>query len=275
MKRTNDFYFGFLAAILLAGGIWFVWNQAKTEENEPSQLSNHPTLQVRVEGAVADPGVYTMDKDSRLMDALAAAGGLLPSADGSRLNLAAPLYNMQKIQIPYLNDNQSPPRLPVSTDLPTAAFVPEKAAPLPVFQTVQQTSSTAIPCAETVTGNGLFLWPTDNRFLSGSDYSSTHPGIDIAAAEGAPIYAADSGMIRMEGNDGSGYGNLVEIDHGNGYSTRYAHLSVIGVQACQGVYAGQWIGAAGSTGNSTGPHLHFEVTFNDEYVNPWSVFPAP
>ncbi len=79
----------------------------------------------------------------------------------------------------------------------------------------------------------------------------------------------------MEGRDNSDYGNSIEIDHGNGYSTVYAYLSVIGVTAGQRVCSGQWIGAAGSTGNSTGAHLHFEVLLDGGYVNPWSVLSVP
>ena len=82
-----------------------------------------------------------------------------------------------------------------------------------------------------------------------------------------------SGIVMAEGNDDSGYGNVIQIDHGNGYYTVYAHLSKIGVRACQAVSAGQWIGAAGNTGNSRGVHLHFEVIQDGLYVNPWLVLP--
>ena len=123
-------------------------------------------------------------------------------------------------------------------------------------------------------GSGAFVWPADNHFLSGNDYWSGHLAIDIAAGEGAPIYAADSGVVTMaQGGDNYGYGNVIQIDHGNGYSTLYAHLSVIGVSQCSSVYAGQWIGSAGSTGNSTGAHLHFEVRLNGGFINPWFVLP--
>jgi murein DD-endopeptidase MepM/ murein hydrolase activator NlpD len=129
-------------------------------------------------------------------------------------------------------------------------------------------------CPAGAVGSGAFVWPADNHYLSGNDYWSGHLGIDIAAGEGAPIYAADSGVVTMaQGGDNYGYGNVIQIDHGNGYSTVYAHLSVIGVSVCQSVYAGQWIGAAGSTGNATGAHLHFEVRKNGGFINPWFVLP--
>jgi len=129
-------------------------------------------------------------------------------------------------------------------------------------------------CPGGAVGSGAFTWPADNHFLSGNDYWSGHLGIDIAAGEGASIYAADSGVVTMaQGGYNYGYGNVIQIDHGNGYSTVYAHLSVIGVGACASVSRGQWIGAAGNTGNSEGAHLHFEVRLNGGFVNPWFVLP--
>jgi len=129
-------------------------------------------------------------------------------------------------------------------------------------------------CPGGAVGSGAFVWPADNHFLSGNDYWSGHLAIDIAAGEGAPIYAADSGVVTMaQGGDNYGYGNVIQIDHGNGYSTLYAHLSVIGVGTCESVYAGQWIGGAGNTGNSQGAHLHFEVRQGGGFINPWYVLP--
>jgi len=124
-------------------------------------------------------------------------------------------------------------------------------------------------------GTGAFVWPADNHKLSGNDYWSGHLGIDIAAGEGALIYAADSGVIVFAGGAYGGYGNMIMIDHGNGYQTLYAHLSVIYVHCGQSVSRGQTIGIAGSTGNSTGPHLHFEVRYLGGFIDPWYVLPAP
>ena len=122
-------------------------------------------------------------------------------------------------------------------------------------------------------GTGYFIWPAVNHFLSGNDYWSGHLGIDIAAGEGAAIYAADSGVVVYAGAIGGGYGNMVMIDHGNGYHSLYAHLSVISVYCGQSVYQGSLIGLAGSTGNSTGAHLHFEIRLNGGFINPWYVLP--
>lgn len=137
------------------------------------------------------------------------------------------------------------------------------------------TSSTSqSACPAGAVGGGAFVWPAANHFLSGNDYWSGHLGIDIAAGEGAPVYAADSGVVTMaQGGYNYGYGNVVQIDHGNGYSTIYAHLSTYFVSVCQSVYAGSQIGSAGNTGNSQGAHLHFEVRQGGGFINPWFVLP--
>jgi murein DD-endopeptidase MepM/ murein hydrolase activator NlpD len=124
-------------------------------------------------------------------------------------------------------------------------------------------------------GTGSFIWPADNHYLSGNDYWSGHLGIDIAAGEGAPVYAADSGVVVFSGWALVGYGNMVMIDHGNGYQTLYGHMSSIVASCGRSVAKGAVIGYAGATGNATGPHLHFEVRFQGGFVNPWYVLPAP
>jgi murein DD-endopeptidase MepM/ murein hydrolase activator NlpD len=124
-------------------------------------------------------------------------------------------------------------------------------------------------------GTGTFTWPTTNHYLSGNDYWSGHLAIDIAAGEGMGIMAADNGVVVFSGWATGGYGYMIMIDHGNGYQTLYAHLSQVNVVCGQSVYQGQLIGLAGSTGNSTGPHLHFEVRYMGGFINPWYVLPAP
>jgi murein DD-endopeptidase MepM/ murein hydrolase activator NlpD len=129
-------------------------------------------------------------------------------------------------------------------------------------------------CGGGAVGSGNFAWPADNHSLSGNDYWSGHLGIDIADGEGGPVYAADSGVVTMaQGGYNYGYGNVIQLDHGNGYSTVYAHLSAIFVSVCQSVGAGQQIGTAGATGNAQGAHLHFEVRQNGGFINPWFVLP--
>jgi LysM repeat protein len=125
-------------------------------------------------------------------------------------------------------------------------------------------------------GLGSFVWPADNHYLSGNDYSpeTNHRGIDVAGSMGSPVYATDSGVIVYAGWNDYGYGNMIIIDHGNDWQSLYAHLSSINVTCSQSVAQGELIGAFGSTGNSTGPHLHFEL-MNTVYgkVNPWNFLP--
>lgn len=125
-------------------------------------------------------------------------------------------------------------------------------------------------------GSGAFIWPTVNHFLSGYDYSpsTNHFGIDIAGALGNAVYAADNGVVVYAGWNDWGYGNVIVIDHDGGWQTLYAHLSALNVGCGYSVYQGDVIGAIGSTGNSSGPHLHFEM-LNESYgkVNPWNFLP--
>lgn len=109
-------------------------------------------------------------------------------------------------------------------------------------------------------GNGTFVWPTTSRQISGYTYdANVHPGLDIGGAEGNAIYAVDAGVVVYAGWSDYGYGNLVVIDHGNGWQSAYAHLYSYSVSCGQGVFQGGQIGGLGNTGNSTGAHLHFEL----------------
>jgi len=122
------------------------------------------------------------------------------------------------------------------------------------------------PSAGAVTASGQFVWPTSGTITQ--YFSWYHPGVDIANATGTPDIAADSGSVIYAGWDATGYGNMVLIDHGNGYKTRYGHMSQVLVISGQTVSKGQLIGKMGSTGHSTGPHTHFEIILNGVHVNP-------
>lgn len=117
-------------------------------------------------------------------------------------------------------------------------------------------------------GAGQFIWPTSGSI---SQYPVWyHMAIDIANKELPPVLAADKGTVSVAIESRYGYGNHIIIDHGNGFQTLYAHLSQINVSVGQSVSRGQVIGVVGSTGRSTGPHLHFEVRQNGQLVNPLS-----
>lgn len=109
-------------------------------------------------------------------------------------------------------------------------------------------------------GDGVFIWPAVSSLISGYRYApGIHEAIDIGGVEGSAIYASDTGVVVYSGWSEYGYGNMVVIDHGNGWQTAYAHLQYTSAGCGQAVYRGDTIGALGNTGNSTGPHLHFEM----------------
>ena len=124
---------------------------------------------------------------------------------------------------------------------------------------------------EGVQGTGRFLWPVLGAITQGYWYG--HRAIDIGAPIGSAVLAADGGFINFAGWTDVGYGYLIVIDHANGFATYYAHLSNIYVFEGQAVEHGQVIGAVGSTGWSTGPHLHFEVRYYGVQHNPRAYLP--
>jgi murein DD-endopeptidase MepM/ murein hydrolase activator NlpD len=118
-------------------------------------------------------------------------------------------------------------------------------------------------------GRGGCMWPVNGRVTSeyGRRWGRMHQGIDIAAPTGTAIYASRAGEVIFAGRQ-SGYGNVTIIDHGGGFSTLYGHQSRINVSVGQSVSQGTRIGAVGSTGHSTGPHVHFETRYNGTARNP-------
>jgi murein DD-endopeptidase MepM/ murein hydrolase activator NlpD len=122
----------------------------------------------------------------------------------------------------------------------------------------------------TAPGGGQFIWPTTGGMTQ--YFAWYHPGIDLANRAAPTVVASDGGRVIVAGwPDNYGYGNRVIIDHGNGYQTIYAHLSNIYVTAGQSVSRGQSIGQMGSTGRSTGTHLHFEIRYKGIAVNPLAI----
>ena len=137
---------------------------------------------------------------------------------------------------------KSHPRLETVTETggPSAAPVRRKTRPRPKVEWVHPLASAGVTSC------------------FGQRWGRLHAGVDLAAPHGSPVVAAGAGVVVAAGPNG-GYGNAILIDHGDGYLTHYGHLARIGVEAGQAVRAGELIGDEGSTGHSTGPHLHFEV----------------
>lgn len=127
------------------------------------------------------------------------------------------------------------------------------------------------PVPEGARGTGRFQWPVLGRITQGYWYG--HRAIDIGAPIGSALMAADGGFVTFAGWTDVGYGYLVVIDHANGFATYYAHMSNIFVFKGQAIERGQVIGAVGSTGWSTGPHLHFEVRYYGVQQNPRAYLP--
>ena len=127
-----------------------------------------------------------------------------------------------------------------------------------------------------ITGSGQFIWPVPGYRNCSRWYGGSHKGVDICAAAGTPIYASAGGTVTKAGYNragaGNGYGNSIIINHGNGYTTLYAHCLSLVVHAGQSVKQGQLIGYVGSTGRSSGNHCHFEIRRNGAYVSPQTVF---
>ncbi len=168
----------------------------------------------------------------------------------------------------------------------TLVMVPEGKRDPPSWQMVSITRSNPAAasilgpgyCGSVYTGligDGFFGWPTPNQWVSGYVYvPGLHEAVDIGGAIGVSIYAADDGVVVYSGWNNYGYGYVVVIDHGTGWQTLYAHLDTITVGCGQSVSQGLTIGTMGVTGNSSGPHLHFEMR-SDIWgrVNPISYLP--
>lgn len=145
-------------------------------------------------------------------------------------------------------------------------IVPDGKMPQPKV-TPREYLAQRTPDAGTVVASGIFVWPTAGRISQ--SFRWYHRAIDIANKAGTPILAADAGKVLVSGwLDNSGYGNRVFLDHGNGMMTVYGHFSKVLVSAGQTVKRGDTLGLMGSTGRSTGPHLHFEIRVNGQNQDP-------
>ena len=141
----------------------------------------------------------------------------------------------------------------------------------PTLESVRGSSREGSGVTPIIVGTGTFVYPVSSRNFT-QYFWYGHPGIDIALGEGSTVVASDTGTVTFAGFNIYGFGNLIVVNHGNGYETFYAHLSGISVVPGQIVYQGNVIGATGNTGNSSGPHIHFEIRINGAQDNPcWYV----
>ena len=122
-------------------------------------------------------------------------------------------------------------------------------------------------------GTGYFVWPIAPPYTLNQEYWGGHPAIDLNTYLRQPVFASDTGTVAFSGWDDTGYGNLVIIDHGNGYRTYYAHNEANLVNPGQVVIQGQQVAESGSTGNSTGNHLDFRILYGGSFFNPLEYLP--
>jgi len=145
-------------------------------------------------------------------------------------------------------------------------IVPDGIMPNESAPTAPSIAKLLTPDAGSVSATGKFVWPGFGRITQPFRYY--HPGLDIANHDGGAILAADAGTVVVSGWTNTGYGNHIIIDHGNGFKTLYGHLSSIAVTVGTRVNRGAVIGQMGSTGRSTGTHLHFEIRTASGNVDP-------
>lgn len=234
-----------------------IWSN-KEVEDAPDILKVGQTLNI-----LPVNGIYYMVEEGDTLESI---------AEKYKANvadiIASPLNGLQETQI-------LTPGLPI--------VVPGGVKPFQVREVEQSTSdsgqsqsqgpavgsfSYSAPAPAYTAPSGNFLWPTSVNYVS-QGFWWGHRALDIAGSIGLPIYAADSGCVSAAGWSNVGYGYMILIDHGNGFQTLYAHTSQYYVEPGQCVSRGQVIAAMGSTGNSTGPHLHFEIRINGAPDNPY------
>jgi murein DD-endopeptidase MepM/ murein hydrolase activator NlpD len=216
--------------------------KAAAKRRETARTQRLAAATVSVISARTDEARVVRNELASNRDTLAAARRLKRSA----------LTNARETREEYLEEVEA-----------LSAKSAELAAAIRNAQTSAGSTGTGAPSA------AGFIWPVNGPVVSGYGWrwGRMHEGIDIAASSGTPIWAAAAGTIIYAGWLG-GYGNLVVVDHGNGLSTAYAHASAILVAVGQSVSQGETISLIGSTGNSSGPHLHFEVRVNGSAVDP-------
>lgn len=266
-------------SVLIAVGAAGAWLLASPSAHDLREIA-------RLRGALGEQreALAGLDQDShRNLDALAAQLGQL-QAQATRLNaLGERLTQVGKLDDGEFDFGSDPavggpeePATGVTMPLPLQSGIDNlraefdrQQAQLDVLENLlrdrkidNQLMPSGMPVAQGYIASGF-----GDRSDPFDGHQAIHMGVDFSAPEGTPVTAVADGVVTFTGVR-NGYGNVVEIDHGNGYMTRYAHNSAIDAKAGDRVHAGQTIANVGSTGRSTGPHCHFEVWYNGRAVNP-------
>ena len=244
-----------------------LWSNSNTLQDNPHRLQAGQELNI-----MPIDGTYHKWSQGENFEKVAEYYGVDPM---TILEWPGNLFNIYEVRLDNLNIepgtlliipggqrdliNYGPPRIPRDNPAVARTYGPGHCGTL----------------SEGIVGDGLFIWPANEHWLSGYDYSpgANHPAIDIAGDTGDPVYASDDGVVVYSGWSYSGYGNLVVIDHGNGWQSLYAHLDSYYVECGLSIFQGAVIGTIGNTGNSAGDHLHFELVYETAKVNPWNFLP--
>ncbi len=233
-----------------------LWANAKLEDN-PDMLALGPVLNIPPTSGV----LYTVQKNDTVQKIAGQFKSKKVTADQLVQNIVKFEFNQE------LHDLKGPDYI-----LTTGQYLMVPDGSKPYVARVVTVYSGAVPVTA-ARGTGNFGWPTSGRITQ--QYGvARHTGLDIGAPKGTRVAAADSGFVTYVGCVPTGYGCSIMINHGNGYVTRYAHLSAFNVEARDSVKKGQVIGYVGSTGHSTGPHLHFEIIQNGKFRNPVGMLPG-
>ncbi len=206
--------------------------------------------------------VRTILRPGDILSILPVSGISYKVKKGDTLIKVSALYKADKLKIVDFN-NLPDENLPVGQII----IIPEGRIPYAPPPVARPTQVAAGRPASLITLQRGMLWPTVSRRVS-QYFKWRHPGMDIALPTGNPIYAADDGVVTKSGWNSGGYGYMILIDHENGIMTRYGHASKLFVKTGERVSKGDVIALIGSTGRSTGPHLHFEIYVNGTRVNP-------
>lgn len=205
---------------------------------------------------------YSYIKPGQVLKILPVDGLSYKIKAGDSLSKIAKLYKTDEEKIIEFN------KLASAADIKTGQEIILPGAVKPQIYTPPQSYSIKnIFSAPAAPSGSKLQWPT-NSYRITQYFNWRHTGVDIGNKIGQPIYAAESGVVKSAGWNRSGYGYMIMIDHGGGLITLYAHASKLYVKAGDKISRGQVIAAIGSTGRSTGPHLHFETRINNSRVNP-------
>ena len=202
---------------------------------------------------------YSLIRPGQTLKILPVSGLTHKIKKGETLKAVAKKYKVNESEIIEFNKLASATDLAIDQVMIIPGGIKPQATPVVAART-----TAPLPA---IISSSKLQWPT-NAYRLTQYFTWRHSGIDIANKTGQPVYAAEAGKVETTGWNRGGYGYYIIVDHGGGFKTLYAHLSQIYIKIGQNVSRGQVIGAVGSTGRSTGPHVHFEVRVRNVRINP-------